>query len=127
MAQRLTPLTTKGDLIVGDTSGNAERIAVGTDGHVLTLDSAQTLGVKWAAASGSSSISQSTQSGDGVTTSFNIAHGLGGTPKVLLTAIGADAAGYAYITVDATNITIVYNIAPASGTNNLKFNWQANL
>ena len=44
------PLTTKGDLMGFNT--DAARIPVGTDGHVLTADSAQALGVKWAAAAG---------------------------------------------------------------------------
>lgn len=43
-------LTTKGDLLSFGTY--ADRLAVGTDGHVLTADSTQTLGIKWAAASG---------------------------------------------------------------------------
>lgn len=42
----LSPLTTKGDLISFSTV-NA-RLAVGSNGQVLTADSAQTLGVKWA-------------------------------------------------------------------------------
>jgi len=42
-----TPLTTKGDLF-GFDSADA-RIPVGTDGYVLTADSTQSLGVKWAA------------------------------------------------------------------------------
>lgn len=45
-----SPLTTKGDVYV---YGSADdRLPIGTDGHVLTADSAQALGVKWAAASG---------------------------------------------------------------------------
>ena len=46
------PLTTKGDLF-GFSTANA-RIPVGADGFVLTADSTQTLGVKWAAAGGGS-------------------------------------------------------------------------
>jgi hypothetical protein len=42
---------TKGDLIVGSGS-EWDDLAVGTDGHVLTADSGETLGVKWAAAAG---------------------------------------------------------------------------
>ena len=44
------PTTTKGDLIAHGTS--TTRLGVGTDGQVLTADSGQTLGLKWAAAGG---------------------------------------------------------------------------
>lgn len=44
------PMTTKGDLIAGGTGGAASRLGVGSDTQVLTADSTQTLGVKWAAA-----------------------------------------------------------------------------
>ena len=46
-----SPLTTKGD-VWGYSSTDA-RIPVGTNGQVLTADSTQTLGVKWAAAGSS--------------------------------------------------------------------------
>jgi hypothetical protein len=46
-----TLLDAKGDLILGSAADTAARLAVGgTNGHVLTVDSAETLGVKWAAA-----------------------------------------------------------------------------
>lgn len=44
----LSPMTTKGDLL-GFTTGNA-RVPVGADTFVLTADSTQALGLKWAAA-----------------------------------------------------------------------------
>lgn len=50
----LSPLTTKGDLIVFDGTDNI-RLAVGINNYVLTADSTTASGVKWAAASGGSS------------------------------------------------------------------------
>lgn len=41
-------VTTKGDLIVATASGTIERLGIGTNGHLLTADSAQTTGAKWA-------------------------------------------------------------------------------
>ena len=51
----------KGDLLVGTADDTVTRLAVGSDGHVLTADSTVASGVKWAAASGggSSSITDS--------------------------------------------------------------------
>jgi len=57
-----SPLTTKGDLL-GFSSADA-RIPVGANGYVLTADSTQTLGVKWAAPSGGVTTSPLTTKGD---------------------------------------------------------------
>lgn len=47
----LSPQTTKGDTISRSTTG-AVRVPVGADGTVMTADSTQTSGIKWASASG---------------------------------------------------------------------------
>ncbi len=45
-----SPLTTKGDVYTYSTAD--ARLAVGTDGHVLTADSAEATGLKWSAPAG---------------------------------------------------------------------------
>jgi len=51
----LSPLTTKGDLIAHNGTDNV-RVAVGTNGYVLTADSTAASGVAWAAAGGGSAL-----------------------------------------------------------------------
>jgi hypothetical protein len=54
-----SPLTTKGDLFTFSTV-NA-RLGVGTNGHVLTADSAEATGIKWAAPAGGGKVLQVVQ------------------------------------------------------------------
>jgi hypothetical protein len=44
-------VTAKADILVGASSGVVDNLAVGTNGQVLTADSAETLGLKWSTAS----------------------------------------------------------------------------
>ena len=50
-------LGTKGQIVVGDGSGDATILAVGSNTHVLTADSSEASGVKWAAVSGGAALS----------------------------------------------------------------------
>jgi len=71
---------------------------------------------------------RSTQNGNGSATAFTIAHGLAAAPGTVTVTPGhADAKGDFHVTVDATNITVTYATAPASGTNNVVLNWRAQL
>jgi hypothetical protein len=42
-------VTTKGDVLAASASGVVARVGLGTNGYVLTADSTQTAGIKWAA------------------------------------------------------------------------------
>lgn len=64
-------VTTKGDLLVASGSAALDRLAVGTNTHVLTADSAQTNGIKWAAASAGATITPSALT-DGATISCDL-------------------------------------------------------
>lgn len=46
--------TAKGDLFPGSAANTVTKLAVGTNGHVLTADSSTATGMKWAAAGGAS-------------------------------------------------------------------------
>jgi hypothetical protein len=70
------PMTTKGDLVVHGTT--TTRLPVGSDAQVLTADSTQTLGVKWAAPSAG------TAAGADQQVQVNEAGIMGASPNLLL-------------------------------------------
>jgi hypothetical protein len=67
-----------------------------------------------------------TGSGDGIGTTISIAHGLSGITSASIATIqpiNAASAGVLYITTDATNVNIVYMVAPVLGASNLLYNF----
>jgi len=67
-----------------------------------------------------------TFSGNDSDVDFTFAHGLASAPThVEISPTTDDAAGDWKWSADATNITITYMTAPASGTDNVKFSWRA--
>lgn len=68
----ISTIDAKGDLLVGTADNTIGRLAVGTDGQVLTADSTTATGTKWAAAGGGGGLtllSTTTLSGTSVTVS----------------------------------------------------------
>lgn len=66
-------------------------------------------------------------SGDGTTVSFPVTHLIGSTPSVAIPAPTSAAAGATHwvSAKSATTFTITFAVAPASGTNNVTFDWMA--
>jgi hypothetical protein len=87
-----TPLTTKGDLFGFDTAD--ARIPVGTNGHILTADSTQSLGLKWAAPAGSgANWSLLNAGGTALTGATTITvSGISGKDKIMVIVEGASSA-----------------------------------
>jgi len=100
---------TKGNIIASDGT-NWAALGVGTDTHVLTADSAEATGVKWAAAAGGSS--PLTTKGDVYTFTSVDARLPVGTDGQVLTADSAQATGLIWATPTAGTVTSV------SGTSN---------
>lgn len=92
-----TAIDAKGDLIAGTGADAFSRLAVGANGTILTADSAEATGIKWAAAA----------SGGGMT---SLASGSFSGATVSLTSISGS---YNSLRL------VAYNWAPASANNNL--------
>ena len=86
-----SPLTTKGDLWGYDTAGN--RIPVGSNNQVLTADSTQALGLKWATAPGSMTLLSTTTLSGASTTISSISQSYTNLLIVIQKATNATAFG----------------------------------
>jgi hypothetical protein len=105
----------KGDLPGGTGANTAARLPIGTDGQVLTADSAETTGMKWATPSGGSgSVATDTiwdAKGDiaGGTGSNTAARLAVGTDGQFLTADSAEATGMRWATLSGGGDAVIAN------------------
>lgn len=127
-----------GKVGIGDTTpvsaltvGSGDLFQVNSSGQIVKYDNATPASGQILVGNGTklalkTIAGSATKSGDGATTTFTIAHGLGSTPVYFnVVPKNAASAGISYMTADGTNITIVYTVAPASGTNNLSYTFIA--
>lgn len=88
---------------------------------VIVYDSATS---KWKnKAPSTEKIGKSTASGNGTTTVFNIAHGLGSNPTYAFIVCSSLTNTFTY-TTDSTNIVVTFATAPASGSSNVTIYWR---
>lgn len=120
----ISPLTTKGDLMAFGSS-NA-RLGVGSNGQVLTADSAQTLGVKWATPAGASPAGSNTQVQFNNSGSFGASSGLtwDGT-YILSTGFKAmNGTKHAEFVVDSSyNVDFGHSYAASDNVVQYRFNY----
>ena len=110
----IDPLTTKGDLFTYSTDNT--RIGIGSNDEVLTADSSEATGMKWAAASATSMIRNETPSGDldSVDTTYTIANTpLTDSLRVYINGVRQQEGATEDYTLSGTTIT--FATAPDSG------------
>lgn len=121
-------VTYHGDGIYHGLSGDTKPTSVPANSVFLETDTIKTFlfnGTIWKdlPTLDSERVGKSVASGDGSTTVFNIAHGLGSNPTYAFVDCSSHAIGRTF-TTDATNIVVTFASAPPTGTNNVIIYWR---
>ena len=115
-----TAIDAKGDLVVGTGADTFSRLAVGTNTHVLTADSAQATGLKWAAAGGGDASYSLLNSGgtalSGTTTTIS---GISGMSSLMIFIDGGSVSG-------ASDIRVRFNADSGSNYQTSGISWTTN-
>ena len=84
----------KGDLIVGTAADTPARLAVGaTNGHVLTVDSAEASGMKWASAAATTTFTLINSGGTSLSGSSTTVSSISGKNQIFVFVDGGSATG----------------------------------
>ena len=109
--------STKGHILIGDGSGNPQMLAVGSNDYILTADSGETTGVKWAAAGAAAA---------GSLTGATLASGVTASSLTSVGALGGGsiASGFGAIDIGSDNLTATGTVSLGATTlsGNLNFN-----
>lgn len=121
-----TLLDAKGDIIAATAADTAARLAVGTNDFVLTADSAQATGLKWAAAPGAASGIPATivdAKGDLIvaTAADTVARRAVGTNGQVLTADSAESTGVKWASGGALSVPDLLNSTGTGATPDAEF------
>ncbi len=114
-----TAIDAKGDLIAGTGADTFSRIAVGTNGQVLTADSAEATGLKWATATSTSGLTAITPSSITVGSGSASSAGNG---QVTFTTVGTNLSLNGVFSSTYTNYLVVFSSTQSTtGTMSVRF------
>lgn len=95
----------KGDLIAATAADTVSRLAVGTNGQVLTADSTAATGIKWASAAGITNWSLLNSGGTALTGAASITVSFTAPKRLMVLMVGASAGARSFITIRPNNIS----------------------